>query len=403
MSVIYLDNNATTCVAPEVYEAMSPYFTQFYGNPSSMHRFGGQVARGLRQSREAIAALIQAEPNEIIFTSCGTEGDNAAIRAALDSQPDKRHIITTAVEHPAILKPLQRLEKQGYTVTYLGVDGKGQLKLNELRRAIRDDTALISVMAANNETGTIFPIERIGHLAKERGILFHVDAVQAAGKIPLNVSSGVIDFLVLSGHKFHGPKGVGVLYVRRGVRFRPLLAGGHQERGRRGGTENVPGIIGLGKAAELTLNSFDEDHTRVSQLRDRLEQGILSTISDTQRNGHPGLRLPNTANIGFKYVEGEAILLSLDREGICASSGSACTSGSLQPSHVLRAMGLPYTLLHGSIRFSLSRYTTGTEIEQVLGVISPMIGRLRDLSPFSRDNEATHPWLQEQTQRVGIA
>ncbi|NMG57702.1 cysteine desulfurase NifS [Geitlerinema sp. P-1104] len=403
MSVIYLDNNATTCVAPEVYEAMSPYFTQFYGNPSSMHRFGGQVARGLRQSREAIAALIQAEPNEIIFTSCGTEGDNAAIRAALDSQPDKRHIITTAVEHPAILKPLQRLEKQGYTVTYLGVDGKGQLKLNELRRAIRDDTALISVMAANNETGTIFPIERIGHLAKERGILFHVDAVQAAGKIPLDVSSGVIDFLVLSGHKFHGPKGVGVLYVRRGVRFRPLLAGGHQERGRRGGTENVPGIIGLGKAAELTLKTFDEDHTRVSQLRDRLEQGILSTISDTQRNGHPGLRLPNTANIGFKYVEGEAILLSLDREGICASSGSACTSGSLQPSHVLRAMGLPYTLLHGSIRFSLSRYTTGAEIEQVLGVISPMIGRLRDLSPFSRDNEATHPWLQEQTQRVGIA
>ncbi len=403
MSVIYLDNNATTCVAPEVYEAMSPYFTQFYGNPSSMHRFGGQVARGLRQSREAIAALIQAEPNEIIFTSCGTEGDNAAIRAALDSQPDKRHIITTAVEHPAILKPLQRLEKQGYTVTYLGVDGKGQLKLEELRRAIRDDTALISVMAANNETGTIFPIERIGHLAKERGILFHVDAVQAAGKIPLDVSSGVIDFLVLSGHKFHGPKGVGVLYVRRGVRFRPLLAGGHQERGRRGGTENVPGIIGLGKAAELTLKTFDEDHTRVSQLRDRLEQGILSTISDTQRNGHPGLRLPNTANIGFKYVEGEAILLSLDREGICASSGSACTSGSLQPSHVLRAMGLPYTLLHGSIRFSLSRYTTGAEIEQVLGVISPMIGRLRDLSPFSRDNEATHPWLQEQTQRVGIA
>lgn len=403
MSVIYLDNNATTCVAPEVYEAMSPYFTEFYGNPSSMHRFGGQVARGLRQSREAIAALIHAEPSEIIFTSCGTEGDNAAIRAALDSQPDKRHIITTAVEHPAILKPLQRLEKQGYTVTYLGVDGKGQLKLEELRRAIRDDTALISVMAANNETGTIFPIERIGHLAKERGILFHVDAVQAAGKIPLDVSSGVIDFLVLSGHKFHGPKGVGVLYVRRGVRFRPLLAGGHQERGRRGGTENVPGIIGLGKAAELTLNSFDEDHTRVSQLRDRLEQGILSTISDTQRNGHPGLRLPNTANIGFKYVEGEAILLSLDREGICASSGSACTSGSLQPSHVLRAMGLPYTLLHGSIRFSLSRYTTGAEIEQVLAVLQPMIERLRDLSPFSRDNEATHPWLQEQTQRVGIA
>ncbi len=403
MSVIYLDNNATTCVAPEVYEAMSPYFTQFYGNPSSMHRFGGQVARGLRESREAIAALIHAEPNEIIFTSCGTEGDNAAIRAALDSQPDKRHIITTAVEHPAILKPLQRLEKQGYSVTYLGVDGKGQLKLEELRRAIRDDTALISVMAANNETGTIFPIERIGHLAKERGILFHVDAVQAAGKIPLDVSSGVIDFLVLSGHKFHGPKGIGVLYVRRGVRFRPLLAGGHQERGRRGGTENVPGIIGLGKAAQLTLNSFDEDHTRMSQLRDRLEQGILSTISDTQRNGHPGLRLPNTANIGFKYVEGEAILLSLDREGICASSGSACTSGSLQPSHVLRAMGLPYTLLHGSIRFSLSRYTTAAEIEQILAVISPMIERLRDLSPFSRDNEATHPWLQEQTQRVGIA
>lgn len=400
--IVYLDNNATTRVAPEVIEAMQPYFTQFYGNPSSMHTFGGQIARDIRDARETVASLLHAEPTEIIFTSCGTEGNNAAIHAALASQPDKRHLITTAVEHPAILKPLERLEKQGYRVTYLGVDGKGQLNLSELRRSISDDTALVSVMAANNETGNLFPIDRIANIVKERGVLFHVDAVQAVGKVPFDVSSGAIDFLTCSGHKIHAPKGIGVLYVRRGVRFRGLLQGGHQERGRRGGTENVPAIVGLGKAAQLAIAHLNSEPTHVRPLRDRLEQGILRNIPDTHLNGHPAMRIPNTSNIGFKFVEGEAILLSLDRLGICASSGSACTSGSLEPSHVLRAMGLPYTLLHGSIRFSLSRYTTAEEIEFVLNALPPVITRLRELSPFSRDNEATNPWLQEQGDRVAV-
>lgn len=400
--LVYLDNNATTRVAPEVIEAMQPYFTQFYGNPSSMHTFGGQISRQIRSAREAVAALLHAEPTEIIFTSCGTEGNNTAIHAALASQPDKRHLITTAVEHPAILKPFERLEKQGYRVTYLGVDAKGQLNLSELRRSICDDTALVSVMAANNETGNLFPLDRIAHIVKERGVLFHVDAVQAVGKVPLDVSSGGIDFLVCSGHKFHAPKGIGVLYVRRGVRFRGLLQGGHQERGRRGGTENVPAIIGLGKAAQLAITHLETDSYGVRLLRDRLEQSILRSIPDTHLNGHPSMRTPNTTNIGFKFVEGEAILLSLDRLNICASSGSACTSDSLEPSHVLRAMGLPYTLLHGSIRFSLSRYTTASEIEYVLKTLPPVIHRLRELSPFSRDNEATNPWLQEQGDRVAV-
>ncbi|MGC9504224.1 cysteine desulfurase NifS [Baaleninema sp.] len=388
---VYLDNNATTCVAEEVLEAMWPYLTKLYGNPSSMHTFGGQVAKVVKQSRENVANLIGADPSEIVFTSCGSEGDNAAIRAAIAANPEKRHLVTTQVEHPAVLNLCRTLEKQGYSVTYLSVDEKGCLNLDELRLALREDTALVSVMAANNETGVVFPIDRIANIVKERGILFHVDAVQAVGKLPLNLRDSAIDFLVFSGHKLHAPKGIGALYVRRGTRFRPLIVGGHQERGRRGGTENIPAIAGLGKAAELAMQHLEDENTGVRSLRDRLELNLLREIPDCQLNGHPAMRLPNTTNIGFKYIEGEAILLLLDRYGICASSGSACTSGSLEPSHVLRAMGLPYTLLHGSIRFSLSRYTTAEEIDRVLDAMPKIVQRLRDISPF-KDDAAN--WLQ---------
>ncbi|MDB9315522.1 aminotransferase class V-fold PLP-dependent enzyme [Spirulina sp. CS-785/01] len=307
------------------------------------------------------------------------------------------------MEHPAILNLCKRLEKQGYSVTYLSVDSKGMLNLEELRSSLREDTVLVSVMAANNETGTIFPIERIGQIVKSHGILFHVDAVQAVGKIALDLQDSPIDFLTLSGHKLHAPKGIGVLYVRRGVRFRPLLVGGHQEKGRRGGTENVPAMVGLGKAADLAQSFLQKEQTQVRALRDRLEQTILREIPDCQVNGHPALRLPNTSNIGFKYIEGEAILLSLDRYGICASSGSACTSGSLEPSHVLRAMGLPYTVLHGSIRFSLSRYTTSAEIERVLYLLPKVVQRLRDISPFKRESETTQGWLDTLQQESVMA
>ncbi|MGK7945047.1 MAG: cysteine desulfurase NifS [Microcystaceae cyanobacterium] len=393
---IYLDNNATTRIDDEVVAAMLPYLTEFYGNPSSMHTFGGQVGQAVRNARAQVASLLNAEPSEIVFTSCGTEGDNAAIHAALTAQPDKRHIITSAVEHPAILNVCRHLEKKGYTVTYLSVDANGQLDLDELEAALTGSTALVTLMYANNETGTIFPIEQAGALAKEYGAIFHVDAVQAVGKVALDMKNSTIDMLTLSGHKIHAPKGIGALYVRKGTRFRPLLIGGHQERGRRGGTENVPGLIALGKAAELAeTNLMYIDHEQ--QLRDLLEQTILATLPDTVLNGHPTQRLPNTTNIGFKYIEGEAVLLSLDKHGICASSGSACTSGSLEPSHVLRAMGLPYSVLHGSIRFSLSRYTTQADIEQVLTVLPDIVDRLRAISPFNSDDA---DWLKEQEAAV---
>ena len=389
---IYLDNNATTQIDEEVLGAMMPYLTLYYGNPSSMHTFGGQVGKAVKTAREQVASLLGAEPSEIIFTSCGTEGDNAAIRAALTAQPNKRHIVTTEVEHPAVLNLCRHLEKQGYTVTYLSVDSQGRLDLDEVQASLTGNTALVSIMYANNETGVVFPVEQVGQLAKEYGAIFHVDAVQAVGKIPLDMSRSTIDMLTLSGHKVHAPKGIGALYVRKGVRFRPLMVGGHQERGRRGGTENVAGIVALGKAAELAeLHLANISHER--QLRDYLEQSILTLIPDTVVNGHPTERLPNTTNIGFKYIEGEAILLSMNQYGICASSGSACTSGSLEPSHVLRAMGLPYSVLHGSIRFSLSRFTTQDEIDRVIEVLPDTITRLRAMSPFSSD-DAT--WLQEQ-------
>ncbi|MEH2312328.1 MAG: cysteine desulfurase NifS [Nostoc sp.] len=394
---IYLDNNATTKVDSEVIEVMLPYLTDFYGNPSSMHTFGGQVGKALKTAREQLAAILGADQSEIVYTSCGTEGDNAAIRAALLAHPEKRHIVTTQVEHPAVLNVCKQLETQGYSVTYLSVNHQGQLDLDELEASLTGNTALVTIMYANNETGTIFPIEQIGLRVKEYGAIFHVDAVQVVGKIPLNMKTSTVDMLTVSGHKLHGPKGIGALYIRRGVRFRPFILGGHQERGRRAGTENVPGIIALGKAAELELLHLEEANKRQTRLRDRLEQALLATIPDCVVNGDPTQRLPNTTNIGFKYIEGEAILLLLNKYGICASSGSACTSGSLEPSHVLRAMGLPYTTLHGSIRFSLSRYTTEAEIDQVIEVMPSIVERLRALSPFKNDDAG---WLQEQEQAL---
>lgn len=390
--VIYLDNNATTRIDPDVLEAMLPYLSDLYGNPSSMHSFGGQVGAAVQNARAHIADLLGAEDTEIIFNSCGSEGNNTAIHAALAAQPEKHHIVTTAVEHPAILNVCKNLEKKGYTVTYLSVDRHGQLDLMEVEAAMTGGTALVTTMYANNETGVIFPVEQIGAIAKEYGATFHVDAVQAVGKVPINLQNSAIDMLTLSGHKLHAPKGIGALYVRRGFRFRPFLLGGHQERGRRAGTQNVPSIIGLGKAAELAQQHLSHV-AQESQLRDLLETQLLARIPDCEVNGGDTTRLPNTTNIGFKYIEGEAILFMLNQHEICASSGSACTSGSLDPSHVLTAMGLPYTILHGSIRFSLSRFTTETEIQQVLTVMPSIVEKLRAISPFNNDQA---DWLQER-------
>ncbi|MBI5015708.1 MAG: cysteine desulfurase NifS [Deltaproteobacteria bacterium] len=383
MAVVYLDNNATTQVAPEVFEEMAPYFSSLYGNPSSMHSFGGQVGRTLAQARDRVASLLGCQASEILFTSCGTEGDSTAIRSALEAQPEKRHVVTTKVEHPAVLNLVNHLVKKGYHVTLLSVDGQGRLDPEELRASLRDDTALVSVMYANNETGTVFPLPEIADLVKSRGILLHTDAVQAVGKIPIDLKTLPVDLLVLSGHKLHAPKGVGALFVRKGTAFRPFLIGGHQERGRRGGTENVPGIVALGKACELAAAGLEAENTHVRRLRDRLEQGLLAAIPETRLNGDPAERLPNTVNLSFKFVEGEAILLLLDQLGVCASSGSACTSGSLEPSHVLRAMGVPFTFAHGSVRFSLSRYNTEAEIDFVVREMPKVIERLRSISPFT--------------------
>ena len=382
MKTIYFDNNATTAVAPEVREAILPYLGEFYGNPSSMHTFGGQVADAVETARETMANLLGASPDEIIFTSCGSESDNAAIWSAIQTQPEKRHLITTRVEHPAILSVMQHWERQGYRVTYLGVDNKGRLDLDEYAAALTPDTALASIMFANNEVGNIYPIQRMAEMAKEKGVLFHTDAVQAVGKTPIDLAHLPADMLSLSGHKLHAPKGIGVLYVRKGVRFRPFLRGGHQEKGRRAGTENVPYIVGLGAAAKLAADHMQEERVNVAMLRDRLEKGLLERISDCMVNGDVENRLPNTTNIAFKNVEGEAILLMLDRLGVCASSGSACTSGSLEPSHVLRAMGVPFTYAHGSIRLSLSRYSTQEEVDFVIENFPDVIKTLRMISPF---------------------
>ena len=381
--VIYFDNNATTAVAPEVVEAMMPAFGPLYGNPSSMHTFGGQMGRYLNTAREQVGQLIGADPEEIIFTSCGSESDNAAWYSATETQPEKRHVITTKVEHSAVLAYGHHLEDKGYDVTWLGVDDKGQIDLAELESAIRPDTALVSMMYANNETGTIFPIDKVAQIVKSHGVQLHVDAVQAVGKEVIDLKKLPVDYLALSGHKLHAPKGVGVLYVRRGTRFRPFLKGGHQERGRRAGTENVPYIIGLGKACELAGANIEQERTQVAAMRDRLQAGLLAAIPNCKVNGDEAHRLPNTVNVSFEAVEGEALLLQMDQYGICASSGSACTSGSLEPSHVLRAMGVPFTYAHGSVRFSLCRYNTEAEVDRVLEVMPKIVHNLREISPFA--------------------
>ncbi len=383
--VVYLDNNATTQVAPEVVEAMLPYLNELYGNPSSMSTFAGRVSDGLKLARQQIADFLGAEPDEIIFTSCGTESDSTAMLSALKENPEKRHIITTCTEHPAIKNLCDNIETMTgvrYRITRLKVDSEGMLNMDEYRDALCEETAIVSVMWANNETGVLFPVEEMADIAKEYGALFHTDAVQAVGKIPINLQKNQIDFLSLSGHKLHAPKGVGVLYVRKGTRFTPFLTGGHQEHGRRAGTENVASIVALGKACELAGKMMEEENTRVRALRDKLENGLLNSIPKAIVNGNRENRLPNTTNISFEYVEGEAILLYMNEFNICASSGSACTSGSLEPSHVLRAMGVPYTAAHGSIRFSLSVYNTEEEIDFVLEKLPPIIKSLRDMSPF---------------------
>jgi len=384
MAVIYMDNNATTRVDPAVLDEMLPFFSERYGNPSSMHAFGGSVGRELEKARERVAQALGCTPGEVLFNACGTEGDNTAIRSALASQPEKRHIITTRVEHPAVLNVVKHLERKGYEATYLGVDEKGRLDLDEYREAIRPDTALVSVMYANNETGVVFPVREMAEIAKERGVLVHTDAVQVLGKIPLDLKTLPVDFLAVSGHKVHAPKGVGALFVRKGTQYRPFMLGGHQEHGRRAGTENTTGIIGLGKACEIAQANIDHENSAVKALRDRLEAGLLAAIPEARVNGTTETRLPNTTNISFQYVEGEAILLMMDAFGICASSGSACTSGSLEPSHVLRAMGVPFTFAHGSIRFSLSRFNTGADVDAVLAELPRIITRLREISPFKR-------------------
>lgn len=382
MKTIYLDNNATTKVADEVLEAMLPYFNQLYGNPSSMHTFGGQVGQRIRDAREQVAKLLGAQPEEIVFTSCGTESDNSAIRSALLTRPDKKHIVISRVEHPAIQALCTHLSTQGYKITELPVDKNGILDLENLEKSLTPDTAVVSLMWANNETGVIFPVEEAAKMAHDKGILFHTDAVQAIGKIPINMGNNVIDMLSISGHKLHAPKGIGVLYIRRGTKFSPFLIGGHQEKGRRGGTENTSSIIGLSKACELAVKNMNTENIRVKQLRDKLEQALLKKIPQSRVNGDIQNRLPNTTNISFEYVEGEAILLLMNELGICASSGSACTSGSLQPSHVLRAMGVPFTMAHGSIRFSLSVYNIEEEVDFVIEKMPAIIERLRGMSPF---------------------
>jgi cysteine desulfurase len=390
MKVIYVDNNATTMVAPEVLDAMMPYFSTNYGNPSSMHSFGGNVAGAIETARENVANLIGAAPEEIVFTSCGTESDGTAIRAAIESYPDKKHLVTSRVEHPAIKNLYESLSKKGYRATFVPVDHSGRLDIDYLYDSLSDDTAIVSLMWGNNETGVIFPVEEISKEVKSRGILFHTDAVQAVSKIPINIGETGVDMLSLSGHKFHSPKGIGALYIRKGTKFSPFMIGGHQERGRRGGTENTASIIGLGKAAELAAAHLAENgYERICRLRDRLEQTLLEKVSNALINGDPANRLPNTTSVAFEYVEGEAILLMMNEHGICASSGSACTSGSLEPSHVLRAMGVPFTAAHGSIRFSLSRYNTEDEMDVILEKLPPVIERLRELSPFWKEAMGT--------------
>ena len=384
MKEVYLDNNATTRCYPQVVEAMLPYFSDKYGNASSMHTFGGQNRHVIDAARHQMAELINAAyDDEIIFTSCATESNDSVLFSAAEAFPDKKHIITSAVEHPAVLEPCRLLESRGWRVDFIRVDENGRFDLEELKSLIDDKTSLVSVMWANNETGTIFPVKEIAKIAHAHGALFHTDAVQAAGKIPIDVQEVCADFLSVSAHKFHGPKGIGALYVRRGARFVPYLVGGHQEKHRRAGTENVPYIVGIGKAAELAKKRLtDGSIQKMAALRDKLEKGIADAIADVKVNGDVQNRVPNTTNISFGYIEGESILMYLNDFHICASSGSACTSGSLEPSHVLRAMKVPFEFAHGSIRFSLSDENTEADIDLVLKELPPIVERFRAISPF---------------------
>ena len=388
MNLVYLDNNATTMVAPEVVEAMLPYFTNEYGNPSSIYDLAHGANEAVKKSREAIADFLGAkDPKEIIFTSCGSESANMAIKGVLDVNRNKKHIVTTRIEHPCVLNLYKDLEKKGYQVSWIDVDFKGELNVGQLLKAITPDTALVSVMMANNETGTIYPVDKIAEAVKMQNpeTKVFVDGVQAAGKIPINLKDTKIDLFGISGHKFHAPKGIGALYVKSGTMLSPLVVGGHQEKGKRAGTENVPYIVGMATAARLAKESLNKELTQVKALRDKLEKGILSNVKNAVLNSKSSNRVPNTTNIGFQYVEGELILLHLNDEGICASSGSACTSGSLEPSHVLRAQGVPFTSLHGSIRFSLSRYTTEEEIDYTIEKMPMIIEKLVKISPFQKE------------------
>ena len=392
MEKIYMDNNATTAVKPEVLEAMLPYFCEQFGNPSSVHWAGRMVGGAIEKAREQVAELLNCSAAEVVFLSCGSEGDNYAIKGTADALKDKgNHIITTSVEHPAVLESCEALEKDGYKVTYLNVDHDGMLDLAELEAAITEKTILISVMWANNETGNIFPIEEIGQIAKKHKVRFHTDAVQAAGKIPIDVRKANIDMAVISGHKIGAPKGIGAMYLRRGTRISRFMHGGHQERNRRAGTHNVPSIVGLGVACELAIQNMEKDYAYVRHLRDKLEEGILASIPEVKLNGHPDadLRLPNTLNVSFNYIEGESLLLFFDMKGIAASSGSACTSGSLEPSHVMGAMGVDIVLAHSSTRFSLGADNTEAEVDFILQELPAMVQRLREMSPLYNRVEET--------------
>lgn len=387
---VYFDNNATTRVAPEVRDVMAPFFDELYGNPSSMHAFGGQVARHLDRAREEVAAFLNASPEEILFTACATESDNTAVRGTAEFFGPTTKIITSAVEHPAILQPCRRLKALGHPVVELPVNGVGQLDLEQLKDELKGTkNALVSIMWANNETGTVFPVERIAEICREYGATFHTDAVQVAGKIPVDVKKVPVDLLSMSGHKFHAPKGIGLLYVRKGAKFKPFMLGGHQEGGRRAGTENVPYIVGLAKACELARLGMADEAVKLTAIRDKLEAGLLAQCPNVRVNGDRAHRLPNTLNVSFEYVEGEAIAYHLSDLGICVSTGSACASGSLDPSHVIRAMGVPFTAVHGSVRFSLSRYNTMEEADYVLEQLPPVIRKLRELSPFGPDKDVS--------------
>ncbi|MBI2949197.1 MAG: cysteine desulfurase NifS [Verrucomicrobia bacterium] len=388
--IYYFDNNATTRVAPEVLEAMLPYLTEEWGNPSSAYGFGNRIAKHIEHARQNVANLINAEPREIVFTSCGTESNNTAIQSSLLCNPGKRHVITTAVEHSANIKFGQFLQKHSYDVTFLPVEPDGSLDLHLLETSIRPDTAVVSVMWANNETGVLFPIEEIAALCRSKGVLFHTDAVQAPGKLKIDVKSLGVDLLSLSGHKLHAPKGIGLLYVKRRTKFQPYIIGGHQERGKRGGTENVASVIAFGRAAELVMGRIDDENSRVRRMRDRLENSVLSTIPNTIRTGAKEPRLPNTSNIAFDGVEAEAILMLLDQVGICASSGSACTTGALDPSHVLTAMGLSPTRARGCVRFSLGFYNSDKDVDYLLGHLPPIIQRLRAMAPANAVERTGH-------------